>query len=106
MNQIYVLSILTLVLALGCEKRVQKQVAKQTPSKAPTPASPPNPVPSKPEPQKHERFLWEFKTGGPVASSPAIGPDGTVYVGSYDKKIYSLDGKTGEKKKRPDPATV
>ena len=26
--------------------------------------------------------LWEFETGGYVLSSPAIGSDGTVYVGS------------------------
>ena len=36
-------------------------------------------------------ILWEFKTGGMV-SSPAIGSDGTVYVGSQDKKVYALDG--------------
>jgi len=32
-----------------------------------------------------------------VSSSPAIGSDGTVYVGSYDKKVYALNGKTGVK---------
>jgi len=32
-----------------------------------------------------------------VRSSPAIGSDGTVYVGSYDKKLYALNGKTGVK---------
>ena len=30
---------------------------------------------------------WEFKTGDRVESSPAIGSDGTVYVGSNDKKL-------------------
>ena len=30
-------------------------------------------------------------------SSPAIGSDGTVYVGSYDKKLYAINGKTGVK---------
>ena len=39
--------------------------------------------------------IWEFKTGWHVYSSPAIGSDGTVYVGSYDKKVYALNGKTG-----------
>jgi outer membrane protein assembly factor BamB len=33
-----------------------------------------------------------------VKSSPAIGSDGTVYVGSYSGKVYALDGKTGVKK--------
>ena len=41
--------------------------------------------------------LWEFETGGYVESSPAIGSDGTVYVGSLDKKLYAINGKTGVK---------
>ena len=43
--------------------------------------------------------LWEFETGGIVESSPAIGSDGTVYVGSGwpDKKLYAINGKTGVK---------
>ena len=68
-----------------------------------------------PEPKKPDKFLWKFGTGrrflpsattgkgldGTEAytdSSPAIGSDGTVYVGSSDKKFYALDGKTGTKK--------
>jgi outer membrane protein assembly factor BamB len=39
---------------------------------------------------------WEFLTGAGVA--PAIGSDGTVYVGSEDKKVYALNGATGAKK--------
>ena len=34
--------------------------------------------------------LWEFETGSYVNSSPAIGSDGTVYVGSEDKKLYAI----------------
>ena len=34
--------------------------------------------------------IWEFETGGYVDSSPAIGSDGTVYVGSGDKKLYAI----------------
>jgi predicted small lipoprotein YifL len=34
--------------------------------------------------------IWEFEMGGFVPSSPAIGSDGTVYVGSYDKKLYAI----------------
>lgn len=41
---------------------------------------------------------WEFLTGDGVSSSPAIGVDGTVYVGSYDYNVYALDGVTGAKK--------
>ena len=54
---------------------------------------------SKPKvnPTKHKRFLWEFETGSYVESSPAIGSDGTVYVGSNDKKLYAINGKSGVK---------
>ena len=41
--------------------------------------------------------LWEFETGAGVLSSPAIGSDGTVYVGSQDEKLYAINGKTGGK---------
>ncbi|MBE7499155.1 MAG: PQQ-binding-like beta-propeller repeat protein [Verrucomicrobiales bacterium] len=41
--------------------------------------------------------LWEFATGGPVYSSPALGADGTVYVGSDDQSVYALNGATGTK---------
>ncbi|MFN9953662.1 MAG: PQQ-binding-like beta-propeller repeat protein, partial [bacterium] len=33
---------------------------------------------------------WNFTTGGRVASSPAIGANGTIYVGSHDNKLYAL----------------
>ena len=45
----------------------------------------------------HERFLWEFEAGLSVASSPATGSDGTVYVGSENYKIYAINGKSGVK---------
>jgi outer membrane protein assembly factor BamB len=41
--------------------------------------------------------IWEFETGRQVDSSPAIASDGTVYVGSYDDKLYAINGKTGDK---------
>ena len=65
-----------LVLAMGCGKKEQKVSL----------------------PKKDERLLWEFETGSGVPSSPAIGSDGTVYVGSFDNKVYALDGKSGAKK--------
>ncbi|MBM3880301.1 MAG: PQQ-like beta-propeller repeat protein [Verrucomicrobia bacterium] len=34
--------------------------------------------------------LWDFTTGAPVHSSPAIGLDGTIYFGSMDRKLYAL----------------
>jgi outer membrane protein assembly factor BamB len=42
---------------------------------------------------------WSFTTGSSVFSSPAIGADGTVYVGSYGGKLYAIsppaNGTTG-----------
>ena len=54
---------------------------------------PTKPEPTKPEPTKAKKpgtVLWEFKTGRGVISSPAIGSDGTVYVGSFDYKLYAI----------------
>ena len=49
------------------------------------------------EKKKPGTVLWEFETGYHVVSSPAIGSDGTVYVGSTDNKLYAIDGQTGVK---------
>ena len=35
---------------------------------------------------------WRYSTGGYVTSSPAIGADGTIYVGSYDNYLYAIQG--------------
>ena len=40
-------------------------------------------------------FKWNFTTGNGVRSSPAIGSDGTVYVGSDDHLVYAFNGSTG-----------
>ncbi|MBF0559587.1 MAG: PQQ-binding-like beta-propeller repeat protein [Nitrospirae bacterium] len=34
---------------------------------------------------------WSYATEGPIHSSPAIGSDGTVYVGCYDHKLYAIN---------------
>jgi outer membrane protein assembly factor BamB len=34
--------------------------------------------------------MWEFVTNGSSNSSPAIGADGTVYVGSDDGRVYAI----------------
>ncbi|HUO04739.1 MAG TPA: PQQ-binding-like beta-propeller repeat protein [Candidatus Binataceae bacterium] len=34
---------------------------------------------------------WHFTTGGAVYSSPAIGADGTVYIGSDDGNLYAIN---------------
>jgi outer membrane protein assembly factor BamB len=33
---------------------------------------------------------WTYATGGPVYSSPALGADGTVYVGSNDGELHAI----------------
>ena len=38
---------------------------------------------------------WKYKTGAYVDSSPAIGSDGTIYVGSYDGYLYAIFGNSG-----------
>ncbi|MCR4319015.1 MAG: PQQ-binding-like beta-propeller repeat protein, partial [Candidatus Brocadiaceae bacterium] len=32
---------------------------------------------------------WSFKIGTRITSSPSIGPDGTIYVGSIDGRLYA-----------------
>ena len=77
------MAILALCLCLaGCGKREQQDEQAKIP-----------PV----DPSKHKRFIWAFETGDGVYSSPAVGADGTVYVGSSDGKLYALNGKTGAK---------
>jgi outer membrane protein assembly factor BamB len=34
---------------------------------------------------------WKFKTNGIVWSTPALAADGTVYIGTYDAKLYALN---------------
>lgn len=41
---------------------------------------------------------WSFEAGDKIYSTPAIGADGTLYVGSYDGKLYALNSKTGKQK--------
>ena len=67
------ITLLALCLCLGgCGKKEAKQTAKE------------------PSPIKPGTVLWEFETGDDVFSSPAIGSDGTVYVGSNDHKLYAI----------------
>ena len=69
--------LVSLSIALGCGKKETK----------PTPAA-----------QEPGTVLWTFKTGGIVHRAPAIGSDGTVYIGSSNAKVHALDGESGVKK--------
>jgi outer membrane protein assembly factor BamB len=43
-----------------------------------------------------DRILWRHQTGDRVDSSPTV-VDGTVYIGSINKRMYALDAETGER---------
>ena len=68
---------------------------------------PVQPSVTKPEPTKAKVAvgdkLWEFKMGHWVDSSPAIGSDGTIYVGSEDKKLYAIKTDSKGPAKSPWP---
>ena len=34
---------------------------------------------------------WSLNTGDSIASSPAVGADGTIYVGSWDRTFYAVN---------------
>ena len=40
---------------------------------------------------------WSFETGLGIESSPAIGADGTIYIGSHDSKLYAINPDGTEK---------
>ncbi len=44
---------------------------------------------------------WRFKTESGIASSPAIGSDGTIYIGSNDGYIYAISSARSISKKEP-----
>lgn len=41
---------------------------------------------------------WEYVNAGDVVATPAVGADGTQFVGSTDSKIYAVDCRSGAKK--------
>ena len=76
--------------ALGCGK---KEAATKPQEQAKAPSKPVVQDSQKGQPKAEAKTvvkLWEFETVGLVISSPAIGSDGTVYVGSNDKKLYAI----------------
>ena len=49
---------------------------------------------------------WVFTAGAAVGFSPALGEDGTVFIGSDDGTLYALDGATGVRKWATTPFTA
>ncbi len=41
---------------------------------------------------------WEFEAEDRIYSTPVVGSDDMIYVGSYDGNLYALDSKTGKLK--------
>ncbi|MBT5320841.1 MAG: PQQ-like beta-propeller repeat protein, partial [Verrucomicrobiales bacterium] len=105
-----ILLMIAVVALVGCGKKEPVQPIatnteatkpeKETGKEATHPPTPKteatNPDPPKAKPIAGV-MLWEFETGERVCSSPAIGSDGTVYVGSDDHKLYAINGKSGVK---------
>ena len=90
---------LALFLVMGCGRSDAKKLSEELDARnkaweaeveALSNARPNEPI--KPEPTKAKTGvkLWEFETGGDVWSPPAIGSDGTVYIGSWDNKLYAI----------------
>ena len=78
--------------------------APEKPNPKPPPIKPGTEKPApKPPPIKPGTVLWEFETGHYVSSSPAIGSDGTVYVGSWDNKLYAIKTDSNGPAKSPWP---
>lgn len=42
-------------------------------------------------PKQAPQVAWKYNTGGPITSSPAIGSDGTIIVGSHDGIIHVVE---------------
>ena len=86
------IALLALLLFVGgCGKKKVEQAAKETPKTKEAP------------PIKPVTVLWEFQTGDGVGSSPAIGSDGTVYVGSQGGKLYAIKTDSKGPAKSPWP---
>ena len=45
---------------------------------------------------KDNKLVWKFTIEDPFYSSPSIGPDGTVYIGSSTGDLYAINPANGE----------
>ena len=80
------LHLLTILVAAGCGEKNKPEPLSKTKS----PLSEKVQHTNQDSKVKVRTPIWEFEAGGRVLSSPAIGSDGTVYVGSHDKKLYAI----------------
>ena len=93
------LHLLTILVAAGCGEKNKPEPLSKTKS----PLSEKVQHPNQASKAKVRTPIWEFETGDGVYSSPAIGSDGTVYVGSLDKKLYAIKTDSKGPAKSPWP---
>ena len=108
-------ALFSLIFLAGCEKKKETDpqdqakasakpvapVSKQEPPKT-SPKNTPKPEPRATD-KKLGTVLWKFETGRVVTSSPTLGADGIVYVGSYDRKVYAIQTSSKGLAKSPWP---
>ncbi len=102
---------LTLGLVIGCgnKNETQPQGQAKVSVKPVVPDSKEEPIKTspkstpKPATQKPGSVLWDFEMGDVVVSSPVIGPDGTVYGGSNNNKLYAFQTDSKGLAKSPWP---
>ena len=86
------LHLLTILVAAGCGEKNEPEPLSKTKS----PLSEKVQHANQDSKAKVRTPIWEFESEDIVSSSPAIGADGTVYVGSGDfvrygdKKLYAI----------------
>jgi outer membrane protein assembly factor BamB len=91
------------MLGVGCERALAPEV--ETPAYA-VPLSPDSPWPKfRRNGVQNARGTalandgagepWTFRTGKGIFSSPIVGGDGTVFIGSADRSFYALNGEDG-----------
>ena len=82
------LYLLTILVAAGCGEKNEPEPLSKTKSPLSEKVQHPN-QDSKAKATAGSK-LWEFITESAVFSSPVIGPDSTLYVGSRDNNLYAL----------------
>jgi hypothetical protein len=89
-TKLKLISLLALFFVIGCTITITPGFRK-TPKAVPDTKTTPSGI-NQTSKVKIGTPIWEFEAGQTVHSSPAIGSDGTVYVGSADTKLYAING--------------
>jgi hypothetical protein len=54
----------------------------------------------------HGKQIWTYNTGAPVTASPAIGPDGSLWIGSQSGLVYRFKAFTEQPPSPPSTAAA